>query len=138
MLNPLTKSIVSLTPSPLVNTYSYNGIGNLTYKSDVGAYNYPVPGQPRPHGVSSVSGGSINATFTYDAKGNLTAGNGLAITYTSYNKTASITRGTTTISFEHDPEHQRYSQVSTDGVRLYLSGVGVGASASACPAGSSR
>jgi hypothetical protein len=47
-LNRLTKSIVSLTPTPLVATFSYNAIGNLTYKSDVGAYNYPAPGQPRP------------------------------------------------------------------------------------------
>jgi hypothetical protein len=67
-------------PSPLVSTYSYNAIGNLTYKSDVGAYNYPAPGQARPHAVTSVSGGSINATFTYDLKGNLIAGNGLSIT----------------------------------------------------------
>ena len=56
-LNRLTKSIVNLTPTPLVTTYSYNAIGNLTYKSDVGAYNYPAPGQARPHGVVSVSGG---------------------------------------------------------------------------------
>ncbi|MFZ1103592.1 MAG: hypothetical protein WAN86_12255 [Hyphomicrobiaceae bacterium] len=55
---------MSLTPSPLVAIFSYNAIGNLTFKSDVGAYNYPAPGQPRPHGVTSVTGGSINATFT--------------------------------------------------------------------------
>jgi hypothetical protein len=90
-----------------VATYAYNAIGNLTFKSDVGAYNYPAPGDPRPHGVVSVSGSTINATFTYDAKGNLTGGNGLTITYTASNKTKTITRGTTTISFEHDPEGQR-------------------------------
>jgi hypothetical protein len=41
--------------------------------------------------VASVTGGTINATFTYDAKGNLTGGNGLTITYTASNK-ASATR----------------------------------------------
>ena len=105
-LNRLTSSTVSLTPTPLVATFSYNSIGNLTYKSDVGAYSYPAPGQPRPHGVASISGGAINTSFAYDAKGNMTSGNGLTVAYTSYNKTASITRGTTSISFEHDTEHQ--------------------------------
>ena len=47
----LPKSILSLSPTPLVATFSYNAIGNLTFKSDVGAYSYPAPGQPRPHGV---------------------------------------------------------------------------------------
>ena len=36
-LNRLTKSTVSLSPSPLVNTYAYNAIGNLTFKSAAGA-----------------------------------------------------------------------------------------------------
>jgi hypothetical protein len=116
---------VSLTPTPLVATFSYNAIGNLTFKSDVGAYNYPAPGQPRPHGVTSVTGGSINATFTYDAKGNLVAGNGLTVTYTASNKAKTITRGTATVTFEHDPEHQRFAQSGPSGVTLYLSGMGV-------------
>ncbi len=110
-LNRLTKSTVSLTPTPLVKTFAYNAIGNITCKSDVGTYSYPAPGQPRPHGVTSITGGMINTTFTYDPKGNMTAGNGLTVTYTSYNKTATITRGTTTSPSTHDTDHQRYSQI---------------------------
>jgi hypothetical protein len=91
----------------------------------VGAYNYPVPGQPRPHGVVSVAGSAINVTFTYGAKGNLTAGNGLTYTYTPSNKAKTITRGTTTLAFDHDPEHQRFAQTGPSGVTLYLSGMGV-------------
>ncbi len=60
-----------------------------------------------------------------EAKGNLVAGNGLTIAYTSYNKTASITRGTGSIAFQHDPEHRRYSQTGGSGVTLYISGMGV-------------
>ncbi len=41
---------MTLTPAPLVATFSCNAIGNLTYKSDVGSYSYPAPGEPRPHG----------------------------------------------------------------------------------------
>ena len=76
---------------------------------------------PAP-GVTSITGGVINTTFTYDAKGNMTSGNGLTVAYTSYNKTASITRGTTSISFEHDTEHQRFSQMGPSGTTLYLAG----------------
>jgi hypothetical protein len=63
-LNRLTESTVALNPTPLVATFSYNAIGNLTFKSDVGTYSYPAPGAPRPHGVTSVSGGVINTTFS--------------------------------------------------------------------------
>jgi hypothetical protein len=63
-LNRLTKSTVALNPTPLVATFSYNAIGNLTFKSDVGAYSYPPPGDPRPHGVTSISGGVISTSFS--------------------------------------------------------------------------
>jgi hypothetical protein len=56
--------------------------------------------------------------------GRVTSGNGLTITYTSYNKTATIKRGTTEISFAHDTEHNRYSQLGPSGETLYLSGGG--------------
>jgi hypothetical protein len=55
----------------------------------------------------------------------VTSGNGLTVAYTSFNKPASITRGTTTIAFNHDPEHQRFTQLTPSGVMLYLSGGGV-------------
>ena len=63
-LNRLTSATVALSPTPLVKTFSYNAIGNLTAKSDVGTYGYPASGQPRPHAVTSISGGPINTTFT--------------------------------------------------------------------------
>ena len=51
-LNRLTSATVSLSPTPLVKTFAYNAIGNLTAKSDVGTYTYPAAGQPRPHAVT--------------------------------------------------------------------------------------
>ena len=42
-LNRLTSATVSLSPTPLVKTFSCNAIGNLAAKSDVGAYSYPTP-----------------------------------------------------------------------------------------------
>jgi hypothetical protein len=59
---------------------------------------------------------SVGFTFTCDAKDNMTSGNGLSVTYTPFNKPATITRGTASVSFDHDPEHQRYAQTSLSGV----------------------
>ena len=50
----------------------------------------------------------------------MTSGNGLTVAYASYNKPTSITRGTSTIGFSHDPEHQRFQQVALGGTTLYL------------------
>ena len=50
----------------------------------------------------------------------MTAGNGLTVSYASYDKPTSITRGTSTIGFSHDPEHQRFQQVAPGGTTLYL------------------
>jgi RHS repeat-associated protein len=72
-----------------------------------------------------VSGSLINTTFTYDANGNQTGGNGLSLTYASFNKPSSITRGTTTIGFAHDPEHQRFKQIAPGKEVLYLTAGGV-------------
>ena len=55
---------MSLSPTPWVQTVAYNAVGNITHKSDVGTYTYPAPGSPKPHGITSISGGVINTTFT--------------------------------------------------------------------------
>jgi hypothetical protein len=50
----------------------------------------------------------------------MTAGNGLSIAYASYNEPSSITCGTNTLLFSHDPEHQCFRQVAPGGTTLYL------------------
>ncbi|HYB81050.1 MAG TPA: RHS repeat-associated core domain-containing protein, partial [Mycobacterium sp.] len=124
-LDRLTSSTVSLSPTPLTKTFSYSAIGNLLSKSDVGTYSYPPAGGPLPHAVTSISGGTISTTFTYDANGNQTSGLGRSIAWTSYNTPASITQGSRTISFGDGPDHQRFQQVSPEGTTLYFDGFGV-------------
>lgn len=124
-LNRLTSSTVNLTPTPLAKTFSYSAIGNMLTKSDVGSYIYPAAGQPLPHAVSSITSGLISTTFTYDLNGNQTSGLNRTIAWTSYNKPASITQGTRTISFQDDTEHQRFKQVTPEGTTLYIAGFGV-------------
>ena len=121
-LNRLTSATVGVD---IAKSFAYDNIGNILTKSDVGSYVYPAAGQPFPHAVSSISGSVINTTFSYDANGNMTGGNGLSLTYASFNKPETITRGSALISFAHDSEHQRFKQISSAGETLYLADAGV-------------
>jgi hypothetical protein len=85
---------------------------------------FVAPGSRRLHAVTSISGGVISTTFTYDPNGNQLSGNGRATTWTSYNKPASISQGSTTISFLDDPEHRRFMQMTPQGTTLYFDGFG--------------
>jgi uncharacterized protein RhaS with RHS repeats len=76
--------------------------------------------------VTSISSGNINTTFTYDPNGNLTQGLGRTISYyASYNKPSSITQGSGTLFFSHDVDHQRYKQVSPEGITYYFDALGL-------------
>jgi RHS repeat-associated protein len=123
-LNRLLSATVS-TNVASAKTFAYNAIGNLLSKSDVGTYTYAPPGSPQPHAVMSISGSTLSTTFTYDTNGNQTAGLGRAITWTSYNKPASITQGTKTVSFLDGTDHQRFKQVAPEGTTLYIKAFGV-------------
>ena len=98
----------------VAKTVSYDALGNITAKSDVGSYGYG--NGAGPHAVSFISGtvnGVVNPTFTYDANGNMTAGDGRSVSYMSFNMAASITQGTNTDCLTYDSEHQRITQVQT-------------------------
>jgi hypothetical protein len=101
-----------------VKTFTYDPIGNLLSKSDVGTYTYPLAGSALPHAVSVING-TINSTFTYDGNGNQTAGVGRGISYTSYNKPSSITQGSATLFFSDDIDHQRFKQQAPEGTTYY-------------------
>lgn len=91
-----------------INTYAYDSLGNITSKSDVGAYTY---GQNNagPHAVTQTSGLN-NASYTYDANGNQLAGDGRTITWSSYNKPTLINKGSSSSAFEYGPDRARYKQ----------------------------
>ena len=125
-LNRLTEAAIV---DGLTKTFAYDSIGNITTKSDVGSYSYPTSGSSsvRPHAVSSITGtvnGITNPSFTYDANGNLTAGLGRTVTWTSYNMVATVARGTNTLAFTYDSDHQRIKQYvsGTDERTIYING----------------
>jgi len=77
--------------------------------------------------VSSITGtvnGIVNPSFTYDANGNLTAGLGRTVTWTSYNMVATVARGANTLAFTYDSDHQRIKQYvsGTDERTIYING----------------
>ncbi|MDZ4380602.1 MAG: hypothetical protein U0942_04600 [Parvibaculum sp.] len=114
-------------------TVEYDDLGNITFKSDVGTYSYNASGASsvRPHAVAAiVPGGSgvVNTTYTYDDNGNMTAGNGRTTTWTSFNKVATITRGTANVAFDYNGEHTRIRQVSASATTLYITDPATGVS----------
>jgi len=59
--------------------YGYDGVGNLTYRSDRGCFAYPSGGSTRPHAVATLyssdcssTSSAATTTFQYDPNGSLT------------------------------------------------------------------
>ncbi|MBI2779325.1 MAG: VCBS repeat-containing protein, partial [Gammaproteobacteria bacterium] len=95
---------------PAPKTYAYDSIGNITSKSDIGTYTYGA----KPHAVTATAtAGVVNASYTYDANGNMTGGNGrYLMDYTSFNLPQGISKGDTQLNFGYGADHQRTIQVN--------------------------
>lgn len=115
-LNRLTEYEVA---GQSAKTVTYDAVGNITYKSDVGTYSYAPAGGALPHAVASTTG-TVNASFTYDAKGNLLSGNGRILTWTAFDKPGTIERGGQTLIFSYGPERQRVIQSAPGTMTYYL------------------
>jgi RHS repeat-associated protein len=114
-LNRLTDSELkdSFTLTVLNSTsLTYDSVGNIASKSDVGNYAYTGTS---PHAVSGVSGGPAGTlAYSYDANGNMTAGAGRTLTWSSFNKPVYIDGGAV-LSFTYGPDRARIMQVATSG-----------------------
>ncbi|WP_420347318.1 RHS repeat-associated core domain-containing protein [Pelagibius sp.] len=90
-------------------TYTYDALGNITNKSDVGAYTYGTgaPGQPGPHAVVTAGGN----TYTYDANGSMETGAGKTTTWTPFNKPKLIVASPNDETFfVYGPSRARFKQ----------------------------
>ena len=110
-LNRLTSARVG---TGAAQTLTYDAHGNITNKSDVGSYTYGAS-TAGPHAVTTAG----SDTYTYDANGNVTgetrSGTTVrSLTYTPFNKVASITKGNRTVSFAYGPDRARYRRTDTD------------------------
>jgi RHS repeat-associated protein len=120
-LNRLTQAVTGNPglPLSLTKTVSYDAIGNITSKSDVGTYSYDPT---RVHAVASIAPGdtgTVTASYTYDANGNMLTGRGRTVTWTSFDMVAEIVQGTNSVAFTYDSEHARLKQASSDGATKY-------------------
>lgn len=117
LLNRVTQADIT---GGTTKTHQYDSIGNITFKSDTGTYSYPAPGSARPHAVSSIAG-TLNTSFTYDANGNMLTGNGRTIVWSTDNMPATITRGTSTLTFHYDgATKRRLKQFAASGTTSYF------------------
>lgn len=102
-------------------TVTYDAMGNITAKSDVGGYTYSGFG---PHAVSAVGGGPLGAkTYAYDANGNMVSGGGRTITWMSFNQVASVVQGSFSSTFSFGAGHERVKEVSHLGTTIYVGGI---------------
>jgi RHS repeat-associated protein len=100
---------------------SYDAMGNLTWRSDVGSYSYHAT---KKHAV--VSAGGVG--YGYDAGGQMTTRNGQAISWKSYALPSLINgSGGSSSEFFYTPERQRWKQqasyAGTSEQTIYIGGL---------------
>jgi len=102
---------------PASKTYAYDAIGNITNKSDVGAYIYGD--LAHVHAVTQAGGNS----YTYDANGNMLSGAGRTLSWTSFDRPASISTASAYTSMEYDANHKRIMKSTALGeTTVYIGG----------------
>ena len=117
-LNRLTSaSSTAASSSPYIQSYSYNPIGNLTYKSDVGSYTYSATGIQNPHAPTAING----TTYSYDNNGNLTSASPWTYAWDYRNRLLDSTNGTASSTYTYDYLNNRVSQLTSSGITLYPS-----------------
>lgn len=83
----------------------YDGLGNITWKKELGSYSYSGKG---PHAVTSTSNGG---SYTYDNNGNLVSDAARSITYSSYDQPLRITKSGNSVDFKYGPDRARFERV---------------------------
>lgn len=90
-------------------TISYDLLGNITNKSDVGTYTYGA--NAGPHAVTNAGG----TTYIYDDNGNNTSSSdGRTISYTTFDKAKMVTKGAHTTTFAYGADRARYKRTDTN------------------------
>ncbi|HHF3125733.1 TPA: SpvB/TcaC N-terminal domain-containing protein [Vibrio alginolyticus] len=98
-------------------SFEYDKLGNIRYKSDVGAYQYSGI-SAGPHAVTNANG----LDYSYDAVGNMTSAkakgsksNERTMRWSPFNKPIKIVRDGKSVQFSYDANHDRYLKRSSDG-----------------------
>ena len=101
--------------------YSYDAVGNLLSKSDYATqYDYENGATGGPNAVKRVYRSGSWKTFSYDARGNITRGDGLtSSTYNAMDKPTQIIKSGKTLNFTYGPQHMRFKQVNGSVTTFY-------------------
>lgn len=102
----LTAPALGITTPATTMSLSYNAAGNILSKTGVGSYTYGSL-TVRPHAVTAAGG----QTYTYDANGNQTAGDGRTISYTTADQASVITKGSHRVEFSYGSDRERYKRI---------------------------
>ena len=90
-------------------TVQYDGLGNITAKSDVGAYRYGS--SAGPHAVTQAG----NTTYQYDANGNnISSSDGRTLQYSTFDKVVEVRKGNHQVNFNYSPHRNRYRRIDRD------------------------
>jgi RHS repeat-associated protein len=119
----LTSASTTVSSStPFLRTYSYNKLGNITYKSDQGTYEYTTTGYVNPHAVTAITTtGGPNLTFTYDSNGNMTSGGATTYGWDYRNRLTSILASSSpATTFGYDHNNDRVWKASNNATTTYV------------------
>ncbi|BET68102.1 hypothetical protein ASA1KI_30200 [Opitutales bacterium ASA1] len=117
-LNRLDGFVSTLGANVTNTDVDYAANGNITWKSDVGAYAYGAGGAG-PHAVTSAGA----HTYTYDANGGMLTGAGRAIQWTAFNQFRRIDQGGQFSEFWFGAAHERVGQRNNHGRTVYVGGI---------------
>jgi RHS repeat-associated protein len=103
--NHLTQISIPTAASstPFTRTYAYNSIGNITNKSDIGAYEYSTSTYANTHAATSVNG----TTYTYDNSGNLTNNGTYDYAWDYRDRLTQSDTGSATSTYAYDQDNLR-------------------------------
>jgi RHS repeat-associated protein len=107
----------SQTGATSSQTFSYNPIGDLTNKSDLGNYTYTTSTYANPHAPTTIGSSSL----TYDNNGNLVAYGSTTYTWDYNNRIATSTTATSTIGYAYDYTGQRVKYTVGTSTTIYPS-----------------
>jgi RHS repeat-associated protein len=94
--------------------YAYNAIGNMLSNTAVGSYSYGD--SAHKHAVTAA--GSL--TYGYDANGNMTSGDGRALTWNADNQPLTVVKGGQTTTFAYGPTGDRVSKAGPNGTTYFF------------------
>ena len=118
-MNWLTSSTNGLSTNN--QTWTYDSLGRFTSNSRVAStFTYPSTGNPRVHAPTQISGGTLGTVnFSYDSNGNMTSGNGRAMTWNPDNLITQVVANSVTTNYEYGPEGDRIKKTSGGLVTYY-------------------